>query len=111
MDPVIVVIGLVALVTVLGMWYKYEQVLFGEATVHLQSEHEHFHLHVDMPPHMEVKTGDTVHILKMPDLADGRTEGEMSYTSPVRLHRVSWLQRVLIKNSSLMEVVELVDHP
>jgi len=110
-----ILIGLlfIAIVVVaLVYWYRAEQVIDGEATVHLQSEHEHFHFHVDLPDTMTVQPGDTLHILSVPDdLDDGRTDGERTYTSAVRLHKASWLQRHLTKTSSLMEVVELVDHP
>jgi len=36
------------------LWYRRETVIEGEGVVHLQSEHEHFHLHVDLPPGMEI---------------------------------------------------------
>lgn len=94
------------------VWYRYTVTVEEEATIRLQSEHEHFHLHVDLPPHATILPGDTVEILKMPDLETGRTDGgEVTYESRVRIHKASWLQRVLIKNSSLIEVNELVDHP
>lgn len=92
-------------------WYRYEEIIEGEGTVHLQSEHEHFHFHVDLPPHMDVQPGDTLQILSLPDLPDGRTDGEISYRSPVRLRKASWLQRHLIRTSSLIEVNEIVEHP
>lgn len=92
-------------------WYRREEIIDGNATVRLQSEHEHFHLHVDLPPTMDVQPGDTLQILAMPELPEGRTDGEMTYHSPVRLHKASWLQRYLIKNSSLIEVNEIVEHP
>ena len=92
-------------------WYQREDVIETDATVHLQSEHEHFHFHVDLPPHLTIQPGDTVHILEVPDLGDGRTDGAMSYQSRVRLHKASWLQRHVTKRVSLVEVNELVDHP
>jgi hypothetical protein len=93
-------------------WYRHTEVVESEATVHLQSEHEHFHLHVDLPPDIQIQPGDTLEILSMPELDEGRTEGgEVIFNSPVRLQKASWLQRNLIKNSSLVEVSELVDHP
>jgi hypothetical protein len=95
----------------LARWYGREVVSEGDATVHLQSEHEHFHLHVDMPPDMEIQPGDTLEILTMPDLPGGRTSGEISYPSRVRLSKASWLKRTLVKQSSLVEVNELVEHP
>ena len=95
----------------LARWYSQEVVSEGDATVHLQSEHEHFHLHVDMPPGMEIQPGDTVEILSMPELPGGRTSGEISYPSRVRLFKASWLKRILVKKSSLIEVNELVEHP
>ncbi len=92
-------------------WYRYEEVLEGSATVHLQSEHDHFHLHVDLPDYMDVQPGDTLHIESLPELPDGRTrEGEMSYESRVMLRKASWLQRNLIRKSSLVEVTELIEH-
>jgi hypothetical protein len=45
------------------LWYRRETVLEGDGVVHLQSEHEHFHLHVDLPPGMEIEPGDTLEIL------------------------------------------------
>lgn len=105
-------LGVAAALVVLYRWYHHEVIVEGEGTVHLQSEHEHFHLHVDLPTHMQIEPGDTLHILKMPNLNDGRTDGgEMSYHSPVRLHKASWLQRYLVRTSSIVEVSELVDHP
>jgi len=93
-------------------WYQFEQIIETEGTVSLQSEHEAFHLHVDLPAHITIQPGDTVHILQVPDLDMGRTNGEeVVYKSPVRVHKASALQRYLIKNSSLVEVSELVDHP
>ncbi len=94
----------------LWQWYRYETVIDTQGTVRLQSEHEHFHLHLDLPDNLEVLPGDTVHILEIPNLEDGRTDGgEMSYESPVRLHRASWLNRHLIKTSSIVEVTELIE--
>ncbi|MEM9955394.1 MAG: hypothetical protein AAF846_27580 [Chloroflexota bacterium] len=111
--PILLTLIVIAIVIVgLVYWYNTENIQTGEATVHLQSEHEHFHFHVELPDHMEIKPGDTLHILSVPDDLDaGRTDGERTYTSPVRLHKASWLQSYLTKSSSLMEVVELVDHP
>lgn len=94
----------------LGRWYGHEVVSEADATVHLQSEHEHFHLHVDLPPNMEIQPGDTLHILSLPPV-DGQTDGEITYPSRVRLHKASWLKRNLIKRSSLIEVNEIVEHP
>jgi hypothetical protein len=95
----------------LARWYGHEIVSEGDATVHLQSEHEHFHLHVDMPPGLEIQPGDTLEILSMPDVPGGRTSGEISYPSRVRLFKASWLKRNLIKRSSMVEINELVEHP
>lgn len=92
-------------------WYRREVVSEGEGTVHLQSEHEHFHLHVDLPPGMEIQPGDTVEILSMPSLPEGRTSGEISYPSRVRLFKASWLKRTLVRRSSIVEINELVEHP
>lgn len=92
-------------------WYRYEEMIEGNGTVYLQSEHEHFHFHVDLPPHMDVQPGDTLQILSLPKLPEGRTEGEITYDSPLRLRKASWLQRYLIKNTSLIEVKEIVEHP
>ncbi|NNJ08941.1 hypothetical protein EKD04_001215 [Chloroflexales bacterium ZM16-3] len=94
----------------LWQWFERETLREGEATVHLQSEHEHFHLHVDLPPGMEIEPGDTLEIVDMPQV-HGQTHGEMSYRSPVKLFKASWLRRTLIKRSSLVEVNELVEHP
>lgn len=103
---------IVAIVAALVYWYQREEVVEGDATVHLMSEHEHFHLHVDLPPHMVVQPGDTLQILTIPELDEGRTAGEeVTYDSRVRLTKASWLARNLIKRSSLVEVNELVDHP
>lgn len=94
----------------LWRWFERETLSEGEATVYLQSEHEHFHLHVDLPPGMEIQPGDTLEIVDMPKIS-GPTQGELSYRSPVRLFKASWLRRTLIKRSSLVEVNELVEHP
>lgn len=94
----------------LWRWYSRETLTEGEGTVHLQSEHEHFHLHVDLPPGMEIQPGDTLEIVAMPNV-QGQTHGEITYTSPVKLYKASWLRRNLIKKSSLIEVNELVEHP
>lgn len=103
---------LIAVLFVLVRWYQFERVIDAEATIRLQSEHEHFHFHVDLPPHLEIEPGDTLHILSVPDDLDaGRTEGELTYTSGIRLHKASWLQRQLTRTSSIVEVSELVDHP
>ncbi|MBX0326369.1 hypothetical protein K2Z83_01505 [Oscillochloris sp. ZM17-4] len=95
----------------LWQWFERETLREGEATVYLQSEHEHFHLHVDLPPGMEIQPGDTLEIVDMPKVPSGQTQGEMSYRSPVKLFKASWLRRTLIKRSSLVEVNELVEHP
>jgi hypothetical protein len=92
-------------------WYNRETVSEADATVHLQSEHEHFHMHVDLPPQMEIQPGDTLQILSLPDVRGGRTEGEISYPSRVRLFKASWLRRNLVMNSSIVEINELVEHP
>lgn len=94
----------------LARWYGREQTREADATVHLQSEHEHFHLHVDLPSDMVVQPGDTVEILSLPPV-EGETHGEISYASRVRLHKASWLKRNLIKRSSMLEINELVEHP
>lgn len=93
----------------LTCWYRHEQVREGDAVVHFQSEHEHLHLHVDLPSGMEVEAGDTLEILSRPDRA--YTDGEVSYSSRVRLRKASWLRRNMIKRSSLIEVKEIVEHP
>ena len=112
MDPLIILLIILIAAALLVLWYRYTTTVEEEATIRLQSEHEHFHLHVDLPPHIKIRPGDTVEILTMPDLETGRTDGgEVSYQSRVRLHKASWLQSYLIKNSSLIEVNELVDHP
>ncbi len=95
----------------LAHWYRREVMYEGDATVHLQSEHEHFHLHVDLPPGMEIQPGDTLEILSIPDLPGGRTQGEIIYPSRVRLFKASWLRRHLVKRSSIVEINELVEHP
>ncbi|NJK80784.1 MAG: hypothetical protein HC893_09100 [Chloroflexaceae bacterium] len=94
----------------LWRWYNHQTTQEGEATVHLQSEHEHFHLHVDLPTGMEVQPGDTVIIESLPQI-EGDTHGEIAYISKVRLQKASWLRRNLIKQSSLVEIGELVEHP
>lgn len=102
--------GVLALVG-LVQWYRHTDVIESEANVQLQSEHEHFHLHVDLPPNMKIQPGDTLEILSMPTLQEGRTDGEMAYNSRVRLQKASWLQRKLVRSSSLIEVKEIVEHP
>lgn len=94
----------------LWRWYELETLTETEGTVRLQSEHEHFHLHVDLPPGIEIQPGDTVEIVSMPQI-HGQTHGEIVYSSPIKLYKASWLRRNLIKNSSLVEVNELVEHP
>lgn len=111
MRPLIGVLAAGAALAALAHWYRREVVTEGDATVHLQSEHEHFHLHVDLPPNMEIQPGDTLEILSIPQTDHGRTHGEMSYPSRVRLYKASWLKRHLIKRSSLVEINELVEHP
>lgn len=104
-------VGLLAiLVGGLWLWYRREKVLEGEGLVHLQSEHEHFHLHVDLPPGMEIEPGDTLEILTVPQTR-GQTNGEITYPSRVRLTKASSLRRELVKRSSLVEINELVEHP
>lgn len=95
----------------LWRWYTREVISEADGTVHLQSEHEHFHMHVDLPSGMEIQPGDTVEILSLPDLPGGRTHGEISYPSRVRLFKASWLRRNLVKSSSMLEINELVEHP
>jgi hypothetical protein len=102
--------GLVSGVALLLWWYRREVVLEGEALVRLQSEHEHFHLHIDMPSGLEIEPGDTVELLRAPQ-EYGQTSGEVEYRSPVRLWKASWLRRFLVMRSSLIEVNELVEHP
>ncbi|MBK9710685.1 MAG: hypothetical protein IPO81_05015 [Kouleothrix sp.] len=92
-------------------WYAHEIVDESDATVHLQSEHEHFHLHVDLPAGVEILPGDTLEIVSLPKLQGGQTDGEITYPSRVRLFRASWLKRNLIKRSSMLEINELVEHP
>lgn len=94
----------------LWRWYERETQCEVEGVVHLQSEHEHFHLHVDLPPGFEIQPGDTVEIMQMPTI-NGQTHGEITYMSPIKLSKASWLRRTLIKRSSLIEVNELVEHP
>jgi hypothetical protein len=97
--------------TGLYRWYQREVLTEGDATVRLQSEHEHFHMHVDLPPGMEIQPGDTLEVVSMPKIPSGQTEGEIVFGSRVRLYKASWLRRVLTKQSSLIEVNELVEHP
>jgi hypothetical protein len=99
------------LVALLIRWYERETIAEGEGIVRLQSEHEHFHMHVDLPDAMEIEPGDTLHVLTMPDVPRSETHGEITYTSPIRLYKASWLRRNLVKSSSLIEVNELVEHP
>jgi hypothetical protein len=96
---------------VLWRWYAREVVSEADGTVHLQSEHEHFHMHVDLPAGMEIQPGDTVEIVSVPELPGGRTHGEITYPSRVRLFKASWLRRNLVKRSSMLEINELVEHP
>jgi hypothetical protein len=110
MSTLIRLLALVGAGALLLLWYRRETTAEGEALVHLQSEHDHFHLHVDMPPGMEIEPGDTVEVLTVPQ-THGQTEGEISYPSRVRLTKASWLRRTLVKRSSLVEVNELVEHP
>ncbi|MEO0565358.1 MAG: hypothetical protein AAF125_24840 [Chloroflexota bacterium] len=105
-----IVLALITVIFALVLWYRFERVFEAEATVRLQSEHEHFHLLVDMPDHLTIQPGDTLHILDMPDLTNGRTsDGEMSYTSKIRLIKASSLARLLIRKSSHLEMAELLD--
>jgi hypothetical protein len=107
----LLVAGLLAVgAYLLWRWYERETLSVTEGTVRLQSEHEHFHLHVDLPSGLEIQPGDTVEIVDMPNV-QGHTQGEIVYTSPVKLYKASWLRRTLIKRSSLVEVNELVEHP
>lgn len=101
--------GLTAIL--LWRWYQREVVAEGEGLVRLQSEHEHFHMHVDLPSTMEIQPGDTLHVLTMPEVPRGQTQGEITFQSPVRLYKASWLRRNLVMRSSLIEVNELVEHP
>jgi hypothetical protein len=98
-------------IALLLRWYERETVAEGQGTVRLQSEHEHFHMHVDLPETLEIEPGDTLHVLTMPEVPQGQTDGEITYSSPVRLYKASWLRRNLVKSSSLIEVNELVEHP
>lgn len=50
------VLSLLLMLAVLYWWYRQTTVIEGDATVHLQSEHEHFHLHVDLPGHMQIQS-------------------------------------------------------
>ena len=59
----------------------------------------------------ELRDGDTVEILSLPKLPGGRTQGEITYPSRVRLFKASWLRRNLVKSSSMLEINELVEHP
>lgn len=112
MNAILILIALVAVFYVLLRWYQHEVIVDTQGTVRLQSEHEHFHLHLDLPDEIVIQPGDTVHILEMPSLDDGRTDGgEVTYDSPVRLHKASSFARFLTKSSSIVEVNELVDHP
>jgi hypothetical protein len=95
----------------LWRWYAHESLREGEGIVHLQSEHEHFHMHVDLPAGMEVEPGDTLEIVSLPNTDGGRTRGEISYPSRVRLYKASWLRRNVVKQSGIAEVNELVEHP
>ena len=111
-EPVVLLLIVLLLIVCLAWWYQYTVIQEGDATVRLQSEHEHFHLHVDLPSHMKIQPGDTLQILTMPTLAEGRTAGhEVSYPSRVRLQKASWLQRKLVRTSSIFEVKEIVEHP
>ena len=110
MNKLFVVLLLGVAGAALAQWYRREVVREGDALIHLQSEHEHFHLHVDMPPEMEIQPGDTLHILTVPQ-QHGQTPGEMTYPSRVRLYKASWLKRNVVKRSSLAEINELVEHP
>lgn len=94
----------------LWRWYERETLSEVEGVVRLQSEHEHFHLHGDLPPGFERQPGDTGEIMHMPRL-NGQSHGEITYTSPIKLSKASWLRRTRIKRSSLIEVDELVEHP
>jgi hypothetical protein len=95
----------------LWRWYEREVLTEGDGLVRLQSEHEHFHFHVDLPKGMEVQPGDTLEIVSLPSTDGGRTLGEITYPSRIKLYKASWLRRNLIKQSSLVEVNELVEHP
>jgi hypothetical protein len=110
MKRIVAVLLMLSSVIALIRWYNREVLLEGDATVHLQSEHEHFHLHVDLPAQMEIQPGDTLHILAKPPV-EHETHGEISYPSRVHLYKASWLRRNLVKQSSLVEISELVEHP
>lgn len=111
MKRLIEILALSAGAVLLVRWYNREVLTEGDGVVHLQSEHEHFHLHVDLPPGMEIQPGDTLEIVSLPRLEEGRTHGELTYPSRVRLYKASWLRRNLTKQSSLVEINELVEHP
>ncbi len=111
MNPLIALVLAGAAGAALRRWYGHEALLEGDGTVHLQSEHEHFHMHVDLPPSMEIEPGDTLEVLTMPAIPQSQTSGEISYPSRVRLYKASWLRRWLVKRSSLIEINELVEHP
>jgi hypothetical protein len=104
-------LALTGVAWLLWRWYEREVLTIGEGVVRLQKEHEHFHMHVDLPGNMQIEPGDTLHVLHMPDVPEGETHGEVTYTSPVHLYKASWLRRNLVMNSSLVEVNELVEHP
>lgn len=105
-------IGVLGLVVYgLWRWYEREVLTEGDGMVRLQSEHEHFHFHVDLPAGMEIQPGDTLEIMTLPETDGGRTMGEITYPSRIRLYKASWLRRTLTKQSSLIEVNELVEHP
>lgn len=99
-----------AVVALVVRWYAREVLTEGDGMVHLQSEHEHFHMHVDLPVGMEIQPGDTLEVVSLPRV-QGQTHGEVSYPSRIKLYKASWLKRNLIKRSSLLEVNELVEHP
>jgi magnesium-protoporphyrin IX monomethyl ester (oxidative) cyclase len=86
-------------------WYRRETLAEGDGIVHLPSEHEHFHMHVDLPAGMQIQPGDTLEILSLPELPHGQTQGEISYPSRVRLYKASALKRYLVKKSSLVEIM------
>jgi len=111
-EPVTMLLLLLLILVGLVWWYRYTVIIEDDATVRLQSEHEHFHLHVDLPANLTIQPGDTLEILSMPTLPEGRTVGtEVSYQSRIRLHKASWLQRNLVRTSSIFEVKEIVEHP
>ncbi len=99
-----------ALLVGLALWYRRETSSVGDAMVHLQSAHEHLHLHVDLPQGMVIQPGDTVELLD-PQVTRGLTGEEVSYPSRVRLTKASGLRRYLVQRSSLVELSELVEHP